>query len=383
MILEDKIVEFTADLERQGLQRTRQLRKPVTTQRVCFDSNDYLSLASDERIVQAYQRGYSMYPSGSGASMLLSGYHENHRNVEQAFARFLEVDDCLLFSSGYAANLAVTALLGRIGSKCLIDKGIHASIYDGLSLSQVTYTRYIHNDINDLNKKLTADCTSVITEGIFSMSGQIAPLSDMSLLCQKQGSALIVDEAHSFGVLGTQGRGSVTHHGLAQAEVPLRIIPLGKAFVAQGAVVAGRANWINALLQAGRSLIYSTAISPALSYGLLKTLDVVAGADQRRARLFELIDLFREHITNSPLQWAQSHTAIQQLQLGCPHLAQYYARQLEAEGFSCSAIRAPTVAPKHTGLRIILSSSHKPEQIQQLFNKLDKIYEQITSVATR
>ncbi|KTD60953.1 aminotransferase class I/II-fold pyridoxal phosphate-dependent enzyme [Legionella shakespearei] len=383
MILEGKIREFTADLERQGLLRTRQIRNTVTTQRVSFDSNDYLSLASDERIGQAYQRGYALYPSGSGASMLLSGYHENHRAVEQAFSQFLAVDDCLLFSSGYAANLAVTALLGRIQSECLIDKGIHASIYDGLSSSQVKYTRYIHNNINELNKKLTENITSVITEGIFSMSGQIAPLSDISPLCQKQGSALIVDEAHSFGVLGDQGRGSVAHHGLTQAEVPLRIIPLGKVFAAQGAIVAGRRSWINGLLQAGRSLIYSTAISPALSYGLLKTLEVVAESDHRRVRLIELIDLFKGQIKKSPLQWAQSHTAIQQLQLGCPHLAQYYAQQLEAEGFGCSPIRSPTVAPKNTGLRIILNSGHQPEQIHQLFNKLDKIYEQSTSYATR
>lgn len=383
MILEDKIREYTADLAHQGLLRNRQITKPATSERVSFDSNDYLSLASDRRIAQAYQQGYSLYPSGSGASMLLSGYHDNHRVLEQAFAQFLEVDDCLLFSSGYAANLAVTALLGRIKAECLIDKGIHASIYDGLSLSQVNYSRYVHNDIKDLSKKMTTTISSVITEGIFSMSGQIAPLSDISELCQRQASALIVDEAHSFGVLGYQGRGSVAHHGLTQTEVPLRIIPLGKAFAAQGAVVAGCGTWINGLLQAGRSLTYSTAISPALSYGLLKTLDVVAESDQRRAILSDLIRLFKEHIIHSPLRWSPSHTAIQQVQLGCPHLAQYYAQQLEVAGFSCSAIRSPTVAPKHTGLRIILNAHHKPEQIQQLFNKLDEIYEQSTSVATR
>lgn len=378
MALENKIREYTAGLERQGLLRTRQIPETVASQGITFDSNDYLSLVADKRITEAYQRGYACYPSGSGASMLLSGYHESHRRLELAFADFLGVDECLLFSSGYSANLAVTALLGRIQSACLIDKNIHASIYDGLALSKVGYNRYIHNNIKDLTRKLIPGISSVITEGIFSMSGQIAPLSAISVLCQKHEAALLVDEAHSFGVLGEQGRGAVDYHGLTQKEVPLRIIPLGKAFAAQGALVAGQKDWISALLQAGRSIIYSTAISPALSYGLLRTLDVVAHADERRAKLMQLIDLFKAHIKKSPLSWAESSTAIQQLQLGCPHQTLYYAQELKKEGLSCSAIRSPTVAAKNTGLRVILNYGHQPEHIEQLFNKLNIIYEQNT-----
>ena len=161
----------------------------------------------------------------------------------------------------------------------------------------------------------------------------------------------MVDEAHSFGVLGPQGKGAVCYHGLTQKDVPLRVIPLGKAFAAQGAIVAGKQEWIHALLQAGRSIIYSTAISPALSYGLLKTLDIVVNADDRRLKLRQLVELFREEIKRSPLQWIDSHTPIQQLQLGCPHLALHYAQELKKKGISCSAIRTPTVSIKSTGLR--------------------------------
>ena len=162
---------------------------------------------------------------------------------------------------------------------------------------------------------------------------------------------------------------------LTQNEVPLRMIPFGKAFAAQGALVAGQKEWIHALLQAGRSVIYSTAISPALSYGLLKTLDIVTDAEDRRLHLRQLIDLFKEHIKSSPLNWVDSDTPIQQLYLGCPRLALHYAQELKNSGISCSAIRTPTVNIKSTGLRVILNYRHHEEQIQYLFNKLHTIYE--------
>lgn len=375
MLLSNKIRDYTNQLAAQGLLRTRVLldNSPL----IHFDSNDYLSLTKSTQICNAYQRGYVLYPSGSGASMLLSGYHETHRAVEQAFANLLAVDDCLLFSSGYAANLAVTALLGQLKVHCFIDKEIHASIYDGLTLSQVNYVRYFHNNLEDLRRKLTKNFSgsALITEGIFSMSGQLAPLTDLFSLCNKSQSALIVDEAHSFGILGPEGKGSVVYHGLTQQEVPLRIIPLGKAFAAQGAIVAGRADWIYALLQAGRSIIYSTAVSPALSYGLLKTLEFIILAEDRRAKLMQLIALFRSLVKKSPLNWIDSSSPIQRLQLGCPHLALYYARELKKQGISCSAIRKPTVSTKESGLRVILNYNHTSEQIYALFDKLSRIYE--------
>ncbi len=372
----EKIREYTEQLRQQGLLRVRQLSEPTNSTLIHFDSNDYLSLTQDNRIAQAYQRGYNTYPSGSGASMLLSGYHPNHQAFERAFAELLQVDECILFSSGYAANLAITALLGSIKAHCIIDKSIHASVYDGLALSQASYTRYQHNDMADLSQKLTnATSNSVLlTEGIFSMSGQIASLDTISSLCSNN-LALMVDEAHSFGILGPQGKGAVCHYGLTQKEVPLRVIPLGKAFAGQGAIVAGQKEWVHALLQAGRSVIYSTAVSPALSYGLLKTLDVLVNADDRRSKLNYLVAVFREEILKSPLQWADSNTPIQQLQLGCPHLALHYTQELKKAGFSCFAIRTPTVTIKSTGLRVILNYNHQEEQIHLFFKTLHTIYE--------
>jgi 8-amino-7-oxononanoate synthase len=377
MFLDLKIQAFTKNLTQKGLLRQRTLLKTEYSKLLHFDSSDYLSLTEDPRICEAYQRGYALYPSGSGASMLLSGYHINHQALERAFADLLSVDECILFSSGYAANLAVTSLLGKLKSYCFIDKQIHASIYDGLALSQVNYIRYFHNNMPDLERKLTSHSlnSALIAEGIFSMSGQMASLNTISSLCIKNKTELFVDEAHSFGILGEEGKGSVVYHGLGQKEVPLRMIPFGKAFAAQGALVAGQSNWINALLQAGRSIIYSTAISPALSYGLLHTLEVVRASEERRLKLRQIVDLFRELIKHSPLNWADSITPIQQLHLGCPHLALYYTQELKKLGISCLAIRKPTVGKKETGLRVILNYNHTPEQIHQLFKALRAIYE--------
>lgn len=377
MFLNQKIRDFTNQLTQEGLLRKRGILKRSDSKLIHFDSNDYLSLTRDKRILEAYQRGYALYPGGSGASMLLSGYHQNHRAVESAFANLLAVDECILFSSGYAANLAVTALLGKLKTHCFIDKEVHASVYDGLALSKVDYTRYFHNNMIDLKRKLVihkAD-SALITEGIFSMSGQIASLNAISSLCIENQTDVLIDEAHSFGVLGEHGKGAVAHHGLNQKEVPLRIIPFGKAFAAQGALVAGQGDWITALLQAGRSLIYSTAISPALSYGLLHTLDVVVAAEERRVKLRQLVGVFRDLIKQSPFNWADSSTPIQQLRLGCPHLALHYSLELKKQDISCLAIRMPTVSKKETGLRVILNHDHTPEQIQELFSKLRIIYE--------
>jgi 8-amino-7-oxononanoate synthase len=371
MALSTHIQEYLGQIEQQGLLRGRRL---TDSDLVSFDSNDYLSLTDDKRIAQAYEYGYRHYGSGSGASMMLSGYHANHRAVEQAFAERLHVDECVLCSSGYVANLAVTGLLGAINAHSLIDKAVHASIYDGLVLANASYSRFLHNDLESLAKLLVPhrDHAVVITEGIFSMSGQAAPLSAMHQLTQ---IPLIVDEAHSFGVLGDQGAGAAVLHQLTQTEVPLRIIPLGKALAAQGAIIAGQRDWIQALLQAGRSLIYSTAVSPALSYGLLKTLDIVSAADDRRLKLMRLIAYFKEQISSSPLSWSVSDSAIQQLHLGCPKRALYFAQELKRHGFSCSPIRRPTVNLKSTGLRIVLNYRHTPEHISSLINSIHTIYE--------
>ena len=395
-LITDKLQEYSTTLLKQGLHRQRRV-SGTNDGVINFSSSDYLSLTSDSRIKKAYQEGFGKYPTGSGSSMVVCGYHATHRALEKAFAEALSVDDCILFSSGYAANLSVTGLLARFDIHILIDKGVHASLYDGLQLSRARYSRYLHNNLVDLASKIEIACSNlsstsrglstesldpvdkpwdvsqmsiaIMTEGTFSMSGQCAPLCEIARL----GHDLLVDEAHAFGVLGPQGMGAVVHQQLTQAEVPLRVIPLGKAFGASGAIVAGQGVWIDALLQSARPQTYSTAISPAVAYGLLETLAILRCADDRRAKLAELVRYFRTSVRNSPLKWRDSYSPIQQLQLGCPHRALYFSEKLRERSILCLPMRQPTVSQQETGLRVILNSHHEPDQIDFLFEYLHQL----------
>ena len=365
---------FTDGLKHAGLHRKRKVQDK-DAKSAHFSSNDYLSLTTHPRIQKIYREAFQKFPAGSGGSMVVSGYHRAHFALERAFAEALSVDDCLLFSSGYAANLSVMQMLGQCALPVLIDKGVHASLYDGIKLAEVQYSRYRHVDVahfENMLKKSQRACVGV-TESIFSMSGQYAPLIEMANFCKQYESKLLVDEAHAFGVVGTQGLGAVIEQGLTQNDVPLRVIPLGKAFGASGAIVAGQGAWIDALLQSARPYIYSTAISPALAHALLGTLDVVRSADDRRAKLMALVAYFQERVTHSSLPWRDSSTPIQQLQLGCPHRALAIEQALLKQWIVCLPMRHPTVSKQETGLRVILNHCHEPETIDRLFDTLHQL----------
>ncbi len=336
-----------------------------------FSSNDYLSLSKHPRLQAAYQTGYQCYPTGSGGSPLSAGYHPVHRAFEQAFAEALGVDDALFFSSGYAANLSLMALLTQLDVLIYMDKAMHASAYDGIVSDHTRYKRYRHCDIDDLQRRIIPHEPAVfLTESLFSMSGQIAPLKALAELALQSGSSLFVDEAHAFGVMGQEGLGLVNALNLTQSQVPLRVIPLGKAFAGSGAIIAGQADWIDALIQVARPYIYSTAPSPAMTYGLLQTLDIIRAADERRAALNALIDYFRSAIQTSRFTWRNSFSAIQQLQLGCPQKAQALSLQLLKQGIVCMPMRQPTVTKQETGLRVILNYQHQPDDIDHLLRCL-------------
>lgn len=379
--LKSQLKQYIEERLQRDLYRQRHLNL-IPDGAINFHCNDYLSLSSEPRIKKAYQQGLILHPVGSGGSMVVSGYGSVHQKLEQAFAEALKVDDCLLFSSGYAANLAVMNLLAHFNALILIDKRIHASVYDGLKLSGAQYTRYKHNNLVDIALKIEGASANpvLVTEGIFSMSGQCAPLTDiarLSLLSLKGShphlQAMIVDEAHSFGILGHQGLGAVNFHRLTQTDVPLRIIPLGKAYAAAGAIVAGDGVWIDALIQVARSYIYSTAMSPALAYGLLETLNIVRDADDRRKKLNDLVSYFRTKVQQSTLKWANSSSQIQQLQLGCPQRALFWAKKLREKSIFCTPMRQPTLSKEETGLRIILNYQHEPEQIDYLFQCIHEL----------
>lgn len=359
----------------KGLFRTRTLLQADAV-KYNYSSNDYLSLTNDSKVKAFYQQAFAKYPTGSTGSVVISGYSSAQSQLESKLAAALEVDACMLFSSGYAANLAVVSVLAEHAAQLVIDKSVHASIYDGIKLSGAKYTRYLHNDLQSLQSKLqsfSADIDfAVITESIFSMSGQIADLAQIKRILTPYNTNLIVDEAHAFGVVGERGLGAVAAAGLTQDDVPLRIIPLGKAGAGFGALVAGSSIWIESLLQM-RPAVYSTAVSPAFAYGLLETIEYIQSLDVRRAKLQTLISYFRALITQSGLTWRDSASHIQQLQLGCPFKACALADGLRAEGILCMPIREPTVRRHETGLRVILNYQHAVEDLDYLFMCLQKL----------
>jgi 8-amino-7-oxononanoate synthase len=370
-LLKKRFSEEVASLRAANLYRHREGIDDATLN---FASNDYLSLTKEPAVQQIYQRAFARFPCGSGASSLGFAYHANHRALECAFAEALGVDDALLFSSGYAANLSVAHLLKRFQLQALIDKAVHASIYDGLQGNAVPLTRYLHNDLEDLQLKtqsLARDkATILITEAVFSMSGQCAPLAQIHVHTAQHVEGMVVDEAHAFGILGREGLGAVMQQGLSMQAVPLRVIPLGKACAAAGAVVAGDGLWIDALLQCARPYIYSTAISPAMAYGLLEILNLLREADARRAKLQALVEYFRQAVAQSPLTWRDSRSPIQQLQLATAERALDYAQYLRQQGIVVLATRQPTVSKKETGLRVVLNYHHEPDDIDFLFQCL-------------
>lgn len=355
--------------KRQGLYRSRHL--PLA-HHLNFSSNDYLSLRGDPRVKRAYQEGFARHDAGSGASMVVGGYQSIHHELEQRIATDLGVDKALLFSSGYAANLGIILMLASLDCHFLIDKAVHASIYDGLKLAQADFSRYRHNDYFDLQRRIANKPVRqvLLSEGIFSMSGQQPDLQHLAQVCATQTTPCIIDESHAFGVMGPHGLGAVAHYGLTAEQVPLRMIAFGKAMGGQAAVVAGQSDWVDALYQSARSWIYSTAISPALTYGLLASYELLHDADEARHKLHGLIRYFQEAVAQSPLSWRHSDTAIQQLRLACPHKALAAEAMLREQGVLCQAMRQPTVLRMDTGLRVVLNAHHTTENIDHLFTLL-------------
>lgn len=378
-MLSDILKDYLRERKQEGLSRQRQLKEKNC--HLNFSSNDYLSLTTEPLIKEAFQKGFASCPSGSGGSMVICGYDAIHRELEQSFAEALSVDDALLFSSGYAANLGVISLLAHFKAHLFIDKGAHASFYDGIKLTNASFTRYLHHNLEHLTEKLKNALVSapiIVTESIFSMSGQASDLKKINELSLKFNATCIIDEAHAFGVIGPEGLGAVPHYQLTQQQVPLRIIPLGKAFGFQGAIVAGCKDWIEALLQLSRSHIYSTAVSPALAYGMLETLAFIRQAGERRQKIQQLIHYFQERAQQSALSWRRSETPIQPLQLGCPHKALALSSYLRENGIFCQAVRTPTVNKHETGLRVILNYCHNYDHIDLLFSLLESGVKQVS-----
>ena len=380
----EKIITLLEDKRQASLYRQRRLVSSPQQPRMVVDgepllsfcSNDYLGFANNPEIKAAFIEGVERYGCGSGASHLVNGHSEAHHQLEEQLAEFVGFPRALLFSSGYAANLAVlSALVGR-HDHLLQDRLNHASLIDGGVLSRARVRRFAHADVTTLAHHLTElrdHRVLVATDAVFSMDGDIAPLSEYVSLLQPDLHWLMVDDAHGFGVLGEQGRGTLHHCALTVKEVPLYMGTLGKAAGVSGAFVAGSEETIEYLIQQARSYIYTTALPPAQAFALQTVLRLIATGDRERQHLQYLIDHFKAGIQQLGLYVLPSSTAIQPIIVGSADRAMQASQQLLEAGILVSAIRPPTVPQGGARLRVTLSAAHQLEDVNRLLVALSQL----------
>ncbi|NQD76587.1 8-amino-7-oxononanoate synthase [Pseudomonas sp. CM27] len=346
---------------------------------LAFCSNDYLGLANHPEVVAAWQAGAERWGVGGGASHLVIGHSTPHHQVEEALAELTGRPRALLFSTGYMANLgAITALVGQ-GDTVLQDRLNHASLLDGGLLSGARFSRYLHNDPVSLASRLdkAVGNTLVVTDGVFSMDGDLADLPALAEVARARGAWLMVDDAHGLGTLGAQGGGIVEHFGLGLEDVPVLIGTLGKGCGTAGAFVAGSEELIEALVQFARPYIYTTSQPPALACATLKSLELLRRETWRREHLAALIRQFRAGAQQIGLQLMDSPTPIQPIMIGDSAQALRLSRMLRERGLLVTAIRPPTVPAGSARLRVTLSAAHSEAQVQLLLNALAECYPQL------
>jgi 8-amino-7-oxononanoate synthase len=346
---------------------------------LAFCSNDYLGLASHPQVVRALRDGAERWGVGGGASHLVIGHSAPHHELEEALAEFTGRPRALLFSTGYMANLAaVTALVGR-GDTVLEDRLNHASLLDAGLLSGARFARYLHNDAASLASRLAKaeGNTLVVTDGVFSMDGDIADLPTLSRTARARGAWLMVDDAHGFGPLGAAGGGCVEHFGLGLDEVPVLVGTLGKAFGTAGAFVAGSEELIETLIQFARPYIYTTSQPPAVACATLQSLRLLREEGWRREHLCRLIERFRAGAAALGLQLMDSRTPIQPLLVGDSQRAMQLSAKLRERGLLGGAIRPPTVPAATARLRITLTAAHDEAQVDRLLEGLEQAWREL------
>jgi len=375
-----------ATLEANGLRRQRRcIETPCAPHArvdgrdlLAFCSNDYLGLAAHPQVVAALQEGAQRYGAGSGASHLISGHSVAHALLEERLAEFMSphlvAARALTFCTGYMANLALLSALGGPEAELFCEATNHASLIDGARLSRSKVGVYPHGDTVALEALLqgsTASTRLVVTDSVFSMDGDLAPLPALLALCEQYGAWLVVDDAHGFGVLGEGGRGALEHFGLRSPQL-ICMGTLGKAAGVAGAFVAAHETVIETLVQRARPYIYTTAAPPALAHTLLTSLAIIAGAEgrQRRGHLNRLITEFDTRLRLRQWQRPPSATPIQPIIIGSNAAALAVAAALDAQGIWIPAIRPPTVPRGSARLRVTLSAAHTMVDLARLIAAL-------------
>jgi 8-amino-7-oxononanoate synthase len=365
-----RISQKLVELQAAGLLRQRLVS--ATSQQstlIDFSHNDYLGLAHEPALTQALHDGATVYGVGSRASPLVSGYSQAHVVLEQRLCEITGHQACMLFSSGFSANSALMKTLFGAGDTVIADKLVHASVIDGLKDSSSKISRFLHNDINSAARIIERNPnTTVVTESVFSMDGDIAPIAELSDLCKQHGCWLIVDDAHGFGVLPSSF--------INADKVDIQVVTFGKALGCQGAAILASKEVIDYLVATCREYIYSTALSPANAHLALAAINWQHTHPQLLAQLTANIALFRQLSLANKISITSSTTAIQPIMIGDNHQVIAIAQQLKQQGFLVGAIRSPTVPKGQARLRITLNSQHKAADIKSLVSSLTQLIHQ-------
>ncbi len=373
---------WLADLEEQGMYRRRRVVESPQSREIVVDgrrllnfcSNDYLGLAGDPRVAEAFAAGARRWGTGSGASHLICGHTAAHHELEDALADFTGRPRALLFSTGYSANMgAINGLLTE-GDAVFEDRLNHASLLDGGWISRANFHWFEHRDLEDLDRQLGENADArrklVVSDGIFSMDGDACRLPETVAVARRHGAALMIDDAHGIGVQGREGRGLVDPDRFDVEAVPVLIGTLGKAIGTFGAFVAGSEDLVELLIQKARSYVFTTALPSAVAVASLASLEIVRREEWRREKLADLVARFRAGADSLGLELLPSSSPIQPVIVGDPGRAVAFSQALEDRGCLISAIRPPTVAEGTSRLRITLTAGHDEADIDRLIEAL-------------
>ena len=362
-------------LRSQGGPQSREL--PVEGRKVLnFCSNNYLGLADDPRLKEAVIENIREEGFGSGASRLVCGNMPAHERLEQAIARFEGTQDCLLFNSGYMANVGIISSVFGRDDIIFSDRLNHASILDGILLSQAQFKRYPHKDTEVLEKMLQSAAgfkkRGIITDSVFSMDGDVAPLEEIVRLAQAYGCILMIDEAHALGVMGKGGRGLAEHFAV-EDQVDIRMGTLSKAAGSFGAYCCGSKALISFLVNKARSFIYTTGMPPSVAAASMRAIEIIGQDFSLRERLWQNTRYVREEIVRLGFDTMDSQTPIIPILLGRCDLAVEFSRWLFERSIWVSAIRPPTVPPKTARLRLTVTAAHTREDLDFLIEGLQSV----------
>jgi len=368
-------------LRHENLYRTRKLIstaqqvEPIINGKkvLSFCSNDYLGLANHPKVIECLVNAATENGVGAGSSHLITGHHKSHATLEKELAEFIGCEKALLFSTGYMANLGTVSSLATRNSTIFADKLNHASLNDAALLSRAKLSRYAHQDMSQLDKNIDKEKSSskiILTDGVFSMDGNVAPVKALQSIANKHNAKLIVDDAHGIGVLGEHGKGST--EGLLSYD-DILIGTLGKAFGTFGAFVAAKKDTIEWITQKAHSYIYTTALPPAIAEATRTSLRLLKKETWRREKLQELIQHFRDRCEQEGINISASDTPIQPIILGASQTAMHVSEQLLNLGILVPAIRPPTVPSNTARLRISFSATHDIAHVDQLIVALKQL----------